>query len=129
MANINLSQNSYVDYIASMFFNALNVKNVSFSPKVVEVDGKKTILIHVEGVQVSSGVVVNLDMWPRNEATEEDIQKLPKQITDMKFRIGYWAGIDENGEHTLREGTPKWLSFFNGDKEVYLSGDKRKFDE
>ena len=129
MANINLSQNSYVDYVASMFFNALGVKNVEFTPKVVDVDGEKTILIHVSGVQASSGVIVNVDLWPRNKATEEDVAALPKSISDMTFRIGYWPSINENGEHTLREGTPKWLAYFNGEKKVLLSGDKREFGE
>lgn len=129
MANINLSQNSYVDYVGSMFLRALNVQNASFTPKIVKVGDEDVILIHVSGVQTSSGVKVNFDLWPRNHATEEDIKKFPKTITDVEFRIGYWPAVDENGEQTLREGTPKWTAVYSGDKVITLSGEKREFGE
>ena len=129
MANINLSQNSYVDYIASMYFKACNVQDVTFTPKEVVVNGEKTILIHVEGVQTSTGVVVNTDLFPRNHATEEDIAALPKQLSDIKFRVGYWPEINAEGEKVLRAGAPKWVSYFDGTKEVFLSGEKREFGE
>ena len=129
MSNINLSQNNYVDYVASLYFNALGVKDVKFTPKVVEVSGEQTPLIHIEGVQVSTGVKVNVDLWPRNHATEDDIKKMPKSIDDIEFRIGYWPAIDENGEQTLRQGTPKWTMYRTGTTEVHLSGEKREFGE
>ena len=129
MANINLSQNSYVDYVASLYFNACGVKDVEFTPKVVKVGDKDVVLIHISGVQVTTGIKVNVDLWPRNEATDEDIKSLPKSITDIEFRIGYWPQIDENGEQTLRQGTPKWTMYRNGEKKVTLSGEKREFGE
>lgn len=129
MANINLSSNSFVDYVASMYFKACNVVDVKFSPKVVTVGDEQVPLVHITGVQVSSGVVVNVDLWPRNHATDEDIKAMPKSLDDIKFRIGYYASIDENGEHQLRQGQPKWLSYRVGDKEISLSGEKREFGE
>lgn len=129
MANINLSQNQYVDYVGSMYFNACNVKDVKFTPKTVKVDEEDVVLIHVEGVQTTSGVRVNLDIWPRNHATEEDLQTLPKTFTDIVFRVGYWPEIDANGEKTLRAGAPKWVSFYNGDKEIEFQGGKREYGE
>ena len=128
MANINLSQNNYVDYVASMYFNALGVKDVRFTPKTVKVGDEDVILIHISGVQVSTGVKVNVDLWPRNAATAEDVKKLPKTIDDIEFRIGFWATIDENGDQALRQGTPKWTMYRTGDKETVLSGDKREFE-
>ena len=130
MANINLSQNSYVDYVASLYFNACGVKDVQFTPKVVKVADKDVVLIHVSGVQVTTGIKVNVDLWPRNEATEDDIKNLSKaSLTDIEFRIGYWPQIDENGEQTLRQGTPKWTAYSVGGAMKTLSGDKREFGE
>lgn len=129
MANINLSQKSYVDYVASLYFNALNVRDLEFTPKVVKVGDEDVILIHISGVQVSTGIKVNVDLWPRNKASKEDIEALPKSITDIEFRIGYWPSIDENGEQTLQQGTPKWTLYRNGEKKVVLSGDKREFEQ
>ena len=129
MANINLSQNNYIDYVASLYFNALNVREVEFTPKVVKVGDEEVVLIHISGVQTSTGVKVNVDLWPRNHATEEDINNLPKSISDIEFRIGYWPAVDENGEQTLRQGTPKWTLLKSGDKKIVLSGEKREFGE
>lgn len=130
MANINLSQKSYVDYVASLYFNACGVKDIEFTPKVVKVGEKDTVLVHISGVQVNSGIVVNVDLWPRNEATAEDIAALPKTLDDIRFRIGYWPEINtETGEQILRQGTPKWLNYVTGGKTVTLSGEKREFGE
>lgn len=130
MANINLSQKTYVDYVASLYFKAMNVTNLTFTPKTVKVGEEDVILIHVEGVQLSTGIKVNVDLWPRNHATEEDLNNLPKSLDDMEFRIGYWPEVDgETGEYQLRQGTPKWIAYRSGDKTVKLSGDKREFGE
>ena len=127
--NINLSQQSYVDYVASMYFKACNVTDVKFTPKTVAVNGEDTVLFHIEGTQTSTGVRVNLDIWPRNHATDSDLKALPKSVNDIVFRVGYWPEIDENGEKVLRAGAPKWVSYFSGDKEIAFEGDKREFGE
>ena len=129
MANINLSQKTYVDYVGSLYFNALGVSDAKFSVKPVEVEGEKVPLIHISGVQKTSGIKVNVDLWPRNHATEEDMKALENGVTDIEFRVGYWPSIDENGEPVLREGTPKWTAFSNGGSMKELSGDKRQFAE
>lgn len=130
MANINLSQKSYVDYIASLYFHACGVQDVKFAPKVVKAAGKDVVLIHITGVQTTTGIVVNVDLWPRNEATADDITALPKSIDDITFRIGYWPEINsETGEQQLRQGTPKWLNYRVGKDEITLSGEKREFGE
>lgn len=129
MSNINLSQKTYVDYVASLYFNALNVKDVKFTPKVVTVGDEEVILVHISGVQTNTGIEVNVDLWPRDHATEEDIKSLPKSLADIGFRIGYWPAIDENGETTLKQGNPKWTKYHDGNKFVWLSGEKREFGE
>lgn len=128
MANINLSQVNYVDYVASLYLNACNVADVKFTPKVVPMNGEDVMLVHVEGVQRSTGIIVNFDMFPRNGATEEDLKNLPKTLDDVHFRVGYWPEIDaETGETKLREGKPKWIAYISGGKKVVLSGDKREY--
>lgn len=129
MANINLSQNNFVDYVASLYFKALGVVNTTFTPKVVKVADEDVVLIHIEGVQTSTGVKVNVDLWPRNHASAEDVAALPKRLDDIEFRIGYWPAIDENGEQVLRQGTPKWTNYTTGSNVVSLSGEKREFGE
>lgn len=129
MANVNLSQVSYVDYVGSLFFNALNVEGVKFTPKQVSVGDEEVILVHVEGVQRSTGVIVNFDMWPRNNATEDDLKALPTSLDDIHFRIGYYPAIDAEGKQTLREGKPKWIAYIKGGKTVVFDGGKREFGE
>lgn len=129
MANINLSQNTYVDYIASMYFKANGIQDVTFTPKVVNVDGEQVVLVHIGGVQPSTGVVVNVDMWPRNHASAKDVAALPRSLDDIKFRVGYWPSVDECGVRSLKEGTPKWVSYISGTREVTLSGERREFGE
>ena len=158
MANINLSRESHVDYVGTLFFNALKVIDTKFTPKVVKVGETYVPLIHVDGVQTISGAIVNVDMWPRNNATTEDLDKMFKRLThiekqkdnkgnevevevfdgygepavsidEIQFRIGYWPYIDENGEAKLREGAPKWLLYRSGNKFTKLSGEKREFGE
>ena len=170
MANINLSQKSYVDYVASLYFNALNVRDLVFTPKVVRVGDEDVVLIHIAGVQVSTGIKVNVDLWPRNKATAADIRTLFPEYhaagepvldkdgkptvdkdgkpvvyaamsttelsamkcnkpNDIEFRIGYWPAIDENGDQTLQQGTPKWTLHRIGDKDITFSGGKREFEQ
>lgn len=129
MTNINLSQKSYVDYIASMFFNAAKVIDLSVTPKVVKVGETDVVLMHLEGVQTSTGIKVNLDLWPRDNATEADIKALPKRIDDIEFRIGFYPEIDAEGNQTLRQGTPKWTAYKVGSETFALSDGKREFGE
>lgn len=129
MANINLSQVSYVDYVASLYLAACQVSDVRFTPKTVKVDGEDVVLVHVEGVQRSTGVIVNFDMWPRNNAAADDLANLPKVLDDVHFRVGYYPAIDGDGNQTLREGKPKWIAYVSGGKKVVFEGGKREFGE
>lgn len=127
--NLRLSQSSYTDYDAALYFNACQIKNVKFTPKIVEVDGVKVILMHVEGTQTTTGVKVNLDMWPRDNATEAEVAKFEKisSLTDIEFRVGYFSEMNSNGEISLRQGLPKWTTYCTGGDFKPLSGGKREF--
>ena len=128
--NINLAQKSYVDYIGSLYMNACEVKNVNFSLKVIETKAGETLpLIHVEGVQLSTGVIVNFDLFPRDNATAEDLEALKdiKEVSDITFRVGYYPSIDKDGNERLAAGSPKWLSLTVGGKKFMLSGGKREY--
>ena len=128
MTNINLSQVSYVDYVASLYLNACKVQDVKFTKKVVPVGDEQVPLIHVEGTQMTTGIIVNFDLWPRNEATEEDLKAMPESLDDIHFRVGYWPEVDANtGETRLREGKPKWIAYIKGGKKVVLDGEKREY--
>lgn len=127
--NLRLSQSSYTDYDAALYFNACQIKNVKFTPKIVEVDGVKVILMHVEGTQTTTGVKVNLDMWPRDNATEAEVAKFEKisSLTDIEFRVGYFSEMNSNGEVSLRQGLPKWTAYCTGGDFKSLTGGKREF--
>lgn len=128
--NINLAQKSYIDYIGSLYMAACNVRDLEFSLKVVETKSGETLpLIHVAGVQTSTGILVNFDIFPRNNATAEDLEALKDvtEITDIVFRKGFWPEIDMDGNERLRGGAPKWVSFKANGKKFELSGDKREY--
>jgi hypothetical protein len=144
MANINLSQESYVSYDGVYFFNACNVENVRFTPKFApktEKNAVPAILMHISGTQKTSGVIVDFDMWPRDNATKEELDKFfevkevdgkkvyePKvSVDNIEFRVGYYPGIDANGEKKLQEGLPKWTAYSVGGQMDTLGGKKREF--
>lgn len=122
-----MTSESYVDYAGVLAFRALGVDEPKFETKIVKVDGVDVPLIHISGVQKNSGIIVNLDIWPRNNATAEDFKKLNGAIADITFRVGYWPSVNENGEVTMRPGAPKWLSANIGGTDVKLSGEQRKY--
>ena len=131
MANIKLNQNSHADYVASKYFKAYGVENCEFSPKVVTMgNGAKVVLVNIKGTNVNNGLRVDVDLWPRRNATEKDIESLPKKFDDIVFRIGYHTEKDiTTGEERTVEGQPKLYSYFRGDKEIQFSGDVKKFED
>lgn len=131
MANVTISRDNFDDYRASMFFRALNVADAKFTRRVVTLkkSGEQVPLLHIEGVQTSTGLIVNFDIWPRNHATAEDIEKKPNIIGDFVFRIGHYETLDENGEKTTIDSQPKMLGYYVGNDFVQLSGEKRVYGE
>lgn len=153
MANINLSQESYVDYVGSLYFRAMNVDNCHFTPKFAPQTEKNpvpAILVHCSGVQRTSGVIVNFDMWPREDFDAKDLEALftkkshiekvdgkdtevidgyePKgEFSDIHFRIGYWPEIDKDGNPTIREGKPKWIAYVSNGDVKKLAGGEREY--
>ena len=130
MANIRLNQTSHIDYYGKMYFEKLGVADVKFTPKVIEIDGAKVVLLHIDGVNTNNGARVNVDLFPRYNCTVEFINNLPKQFEDIMFRVGYYTQKDlTTGEEKVVEGQPKFLSYFRGGKEVMFDGDKHEYGD
>ena len=131
MANIKLNRNSHVDYVASMYFKACGVENCEFTPKVVEMsNGAKVVLVNIKGTNVQNGLRVDVDLWPRRNATEKDLAALPKKFDDIVFRIGYHTEKDiVTGEEFTVEGQPKLFSYYLNGREIQFSGDVKKFED
>ena len=130
MANIRLNQTSHVDYYGKMYFEKFGVADVKFTPRIVEVDGAKVVLLHIDGVNTNNGARVNVDLWPRYNCTVDFINNLPKQFEDIIFRVGYYTQKDiTTGEEVVVEGQPKFLSYFRGGKEVLFDGDKHEYGD
>ena len=129
MANIALSQDNYVDYVASLYLHACSVEDVKFSLKPLTKEGfEDVVLVHIEGVQRSTGTIVNIDLWPRNLATEDDLKDLPKSLDDIHFRVGYHTYKDlDTGETVTLEGKPKWIALINDGKKTVFTGEKREY--
>ena len=129
-----MSRPTHDDYRASMFFRSLNVADVKFTTVVrelkTETATERVPLINVSGVQTSTGLLVDFDIWPRNHATAEDLAKLPKNVNDFAFRIGYAEILDEDGNKNTVASKPKFLGYYdqNGNL-VTLSGEKRVYGE
>lgn len=126
MENIRLSQENYTDYSAIRYFEAMGVEKLGMTLKTITVKdtGEIIPLVHLTGIQKCSGVILNVDIWPRNSATKEDLDKLPKSVNEMYFRIGV---ATVNGVDIISQ--PKWLVLNPGDTaEFKLSGEKREYN-
>lgn len=124
-----MTNSSYTDYVGSLFFKGVRVANAIFTPKVVDVESTKVVLCHIEGVEPATGRLINFDMWPRNEATAEDIKSLPKEWEDIIFRVGYYSQLEqETGEITTLQGAPKWIAAKSHGRDFEaLHGKRREF--
>ena len=123
-----ISNESYVDYAGVLAFRAMGIVDPKFTVKEVKVGEETVPLVHVSGVQASSGVIVNLDLWPRNHATADDLASLKSGIAaDITFRIGYRPEVDDNGNVFMKPGSPKWLTANVGGTDISLSGNKRLY--
>lgn len=143
MAHVALSNENYVDYVASLYLHAVQVDDVKFTLKYApqtEKNSVPAILVHVEGVQRSTGIIVNFDIWPRNDfadetellkffAKAEDGTLTPKFVPDdIHFRVGYRAVKDlETGETKVIESKPKMIALIKDGKKVVLTGEKREY--
>jgi hypothetical protein len=114
MTNINLAHDNYSDYVASEFFAALNVENLTLTPKYAPQTDKNpvpAILVHVSGMQRGTGLLVNFDMWPRYDFEEEDLKKFFDEkfhLEEIKDKDGKPVMVlDENGKPTDEVQTKK----------------------
>lgn len=128
MAEINLSQKNFTDYSAALYFKALGVEHLKMELKTVTIKdtGEVVPLIHISGKQMTTGVLVNMDIWPRFNATTEDLEKLPEKINEFYFRIGYATEYDlEKKTYVTYQSNPKWLVINPDSDNFKLSGEKR----
>lgn len=115
MANVNFQKNErYQDYDAALYFQACGFARTEFSTKAVDVNEEKCILVHIRAV-APDGTILETDLWPRNEATAEDLAMVGQPLSDFEFRVGFFTD-EATGEIT--NGAPKHL---------LCHGDKREF--
>lgn len=106
------SNEMHQDYDAAIYFDAIGARNVKFTTKVVTVEEKPTLLITVRAT-MPDGRIAEIAMWPRNEATEEDLKVT--NLEDFEFRVGFFTD-ESTGEVTT--GAPKHL-LCHGEKRTY----------
>lgn len=133
--------NNHIDYVANDFFKALNIEGaIVYEPRVVNVGDEKVVVVDIhgksdfDGKQTTSGAKLNVTLWPRNHATEEDLALLEKlkakgQFDNMVFRVGYHVEVLADGSVEVKDGQRKWLALSMGGKTFKLSGEKREFQE
>lgn len=129
---MNLAQESFQDYRLKLNMeNELSVTDLKLEPKKVTLKtGEERLLLHISGTQVSTGLIVNMDIWPRNEMSDEQMAEVLKSnITDAIVRIGVWTEIDNDLKPVMRVGKPKWLTLFSGADEIVPDGEKIEFVE
>lgn len=135
LTEINLGHENYEDFRGSLYFRAFRIEDLEFTVKHVTLKDNSVVpLVHVSGVQVTTGKKVDFDMWPRNNATSDDLVKLPDgaKLTDIDFRVGYWIEKtfnEETGamEKKIVQGAPKWIAASVGGAMFGLSGEQRKY--
>jgi hypothetical protein len=139
---IRTNQENYVDYSAAEVARLAGWKKLTLTPKIVEYDGEKVVLMHLGGVDSANGSILNVDFWPKRSATAEDLAKLPVQFEDITYRIGIHTEkhfedvVDPETGETKRKkvvtkhySQPKFVSYFVDGKEVKFTGKRSVFDE
>ncbi len=115
MENLNFKQNErYQDYDARLYFDACGFVNTTFSTKTVKVDDEDCILVHIRAT-ATDGRIVETDLWPRNEATAEDLAMVGQPLDNFEFRAGFFTD-EKTGEVTT-----------GAYKHLLCHGDKREF--
>lgn len=139
--NVNLHNENYVDYYAQEFLRLLGAKGVTLTPRTVDYDGEKVVLLHIDGMAADSSRL-NVDYWPKWSASEDDLKALPVVFDDAIFRIGVHSekvakdvvdpdtGLIERKVVTeYHYSKPRFVSYFNNGKEVRFHGKQSQFDE
>lgn len=142
------TQESYEDRYAKDYFEALDVNELEFTPKLAGVTEKnptETIVINVAGRchdddPLLAGLRLNFDVWTKFDCTDEDKElfftkgedgKLtPKgNIEDIILRYGTFKGVDPvtGKDKTVVAKHPKWYKVLIDGKWIALSGDEREY--
>lgn len=130
------TQDNYVDFYAQHVFSLLNSANVTFTFKKVKMkNGALVPVIHIDGKNLNDGSRINVDWWPYKNATLSDLKKLPANVTDFIYRIGYATVMEVNTEtgemkRVTKTSNPKVIGYYTSDGSlVEFSGKKHVYDE
>ena len=69
MANIRLNQTSHIDYYGKMYFEKFGVSDVKFTHRIVEIDGAKVVLLHIDGVNTNTAPWISSTLFPSSSKT------------------------------------------------------------
>ena len=131
-----------MDFFGAEFGRLNGWKDVHFKNKIVDVDGEKVVLMHLDGKDGNDAHRLNIDFWPKRSATEDDLKALPTEFEDIIFRIGCHTeetmqdvADPDTGEVTRKKvitrkfSEPKFVSYFVEGKEVQFHGKRSVWDE
>lgn len=112
---IKTRQDNYVDYLASKYFELLGGTRMSFTFKKVKMKNDAIVpVLHLDGVNNTDASFINIDLWPRNNATVTDLKNLPAKVGDFVFRIGYQTLVDvATGEEYTKTSAPKVIGYYD----------------
>jgi hypothetical protein len=117
----------YKDYLASIYFSAVGVSNLQFTPTVVSLpDGHKCVVMNVHGTLMQKKKDIHLVIWPFFKATETDFKLLPIYVNDIILRFQVQDRYIEEGVESVYYSPPTWLSYMadNGKMDLSFSGDR-----
>ena len=139
--NVQTHQENYIDYYGAEFFRLTGAKKVQFTPRVVEKDGEKVVLVHIDGMAADASAL-DVDFWPRYSASAADLEKLPAIFEDIRFRIGCHKSevmkdvVDEETGLIERKkvieyhySKPKFIGYYDGENLIRFNGKRSEFDE
>lgn len=124
-------QDNYVDYLASKYFELLGAVRMSFTFKKVTMKNDAVVpVLHLDGVNNTDATIINVDLWPRNNATVTDLKNLPAKVGDFVFRVGFQTIVDPStGEEFVKTSAPKVIGYYDAAGNlVRFSGKAHVFD-
>ena len=88
---------------------------MNFTFKKVTMKNQAVVpVLHLDGVNNTDASFINVDLWPRNNATVTDLKNLPAKVGDFVFRIGFQTLVDTaTGEEYIKEAAPKVVGYYD----------------
>ena len=109
------TQENYIDYLASKYFELLGGTRMNFTFKKVTMKNQAVVpVLHLDGVNNTDASFINVDLWPRTNVTVTDLKNLPAKVGDFVFRIGFQTLVDTaTGEEYIKEAAPKVVGYYD----------------